>query len=110
VRAMRRTSQAPMKVYETTRTQVRFAAVLKDTSQAEIMETAMNEYIERHAEDFALGLKHAREALLAGPIATAAYLLDEDIEDLQKVAGSAEPRPRSGTSRGERSRTTEEVD
>lgn len=46
----------------------------------------MNYYV----EEFILGLKHAREALRAGPIATAAYLLDEDIEDLQKVAGVAE--------------------
>ncbi|MGI8407588.1 MAG: hypothetical protein ACR2L3_03670 [Actinomycetota bacterium] len=79
--AARRTSRTPMKVYEATRIQARYAAALKDTTQAEIVETAMNEYIERHAEEFALGLKHAREALSAGPVATAAYLLDEDIED-----------------------------
>jgi hypothetical protein len=97
-----------MKVYETTRTQARYAATFKDTTQAEIMESAMNEYIERHAEEFALGLKHAREALSGGSVATAAYLLDEDIEDLRKVAGSDDPSPRLDTGTGERSRTTQE--
>lgn len=99
-----------MKVYEATRIQARYAAALKDTTQAEIMETAMNEYIERHAEEFALGLKHARAALSAGPIATAAYLLDEDIEDLRKVAGSDDPSLRPDTGTGGRSRTTQEVE
>lgn len=106
--AARRTSRTPMKVYETTRTQARYAATFKDTTQAEIMESAMNEYIERHAEEFALGLKHAREALSGGSVATAAYLLDEDIEDLRKVAGSDEPSPRPDTGTGGRSRTTQE--
>lgn len=104
----RRTSRTPMKVYESTRIQARYAATFKDTTQAEIMESAMNEYIERHAEEFALGLKHAREALSGGSVATAAYLLDEDIEDLRRVAGSDDPSPLPDTGRGERSRTTQE--
>jgi hypothetical protein len=89
--AARRTAQAPMKVFEKTRSQARFAAVVTETTQAEIMETAMNEYIERHAEEFALGLKHAHEALLGGTIETLAYVLDADPEVIRRIAGDVDP-------------------
>lgn len=93
----KRMSKTPVKVYETTREKIRLAAAVKDTLQAEIMEAAVDEYIERHAEDFALGLKLAREALLAGQAETAAYLLDEDVETVRRVAGSSVPTPHVGT-------------
>jgi hypothetical protein len=98
----KRMSKTPVKVYETTREKIRIAAAVRDTIQAEIMEAAVDEYIERHAEDFALGLKLAREALLAGHVETAAYLLDEDVEAVRRVAGSSAPTPPEGT--GARSR------
>lgn len=85
----KRMSKTPVKVYEATREKIRLAAALKGTIQAEVMEVAVDEYIERHSEDFALGLKHAREALLAGPVSAVAYLLDEDDpEKLRRVGGS----------------------
>lgn len=99
----KRMSRTPVKVYEATREKIRIAAAVKNTIQAEVMEAAVDEYIERHAEDFALGLKLAREALLAGPVETAAYILDEDVEAVRRVAGSSAPTPPAGT--GEPSRT-----
>ena len=98
----KRMSKTPVKVYETTREKIRIAAAIRGTVQAEVMEAAVDEYIERHAEDFALGLKLAREALLAGHAETAAYLLDEDVEAVRRVAGSSAPTPPVGT--GARSR------
>lgn len=93
----KRMSKTPVKVYETTREKIRIGAAIRDTMQAEFMEVAVDEYIERHAEDFALGLKLAREALLAGHAETAAYLLDEDVDAIRRVAGSSAPTPPEGT-------------
>jgi hypothetical protein len=90
----RGTSQAPVKVYETTKEQLRFMAAIADRTQAEIMESAVNEYLERPAEDFARGLKRARDALLRGKLDAVAYLVDEDVEDVRRVAGTAAPKPR----------------
>src|SRR6266542_632896 len=102
VTMVKRMSKTPVKVYERTREKIRIAAAIRDTMQAEFMEAAVDEYIERHAEDFALGLKLAREALLAGQAETAAYLLDEDVDAIRRVAGSSAPTPPEGT--GARSR------
>ena len=55
---------------------------------------------ERSAEEFALGLKRAREALSAGPIETLAYVMNEDVESIRDVAGEIESdlfKPRSLT-------------
>ena len=90
-----KTSDSPIKVYEATKEQVRLAAAVTGLNQASIVETAMNEYLERHAEEFALGLKKAREALFAGKAATIAYVLGEDAEDVARVAGAAAaPEPK----------------
>jgi len=90
----RSTSRAPVKVYETTKEQLRFMAAIADRTQAELMETAVNEYLERHAEDFALGLKRARDSLFRGKLDAVAYLLGEDVDDVRRVAGAATPQPR----------------
>jgi hypothetical protein len=89
--AARRTSQTPMKVYERTRSQARYAAALKETTQAEIVEMAMNEYIERHVEEFALGLKQAREALFIGANSALAYVMNEDADEIRDVVGDLDP-------------------
>ncbi len=90
-RQTKRTSQSPVKVYERTKTQIRFAASIQDRPQAEVMEAAMDEYIERHVEDFALGLKHASEALLGGTVQTLAYVMKEDSEVVRSVIGEVDP-------------------
>lgn len=89
-----KTSDSPIKVYEATKEQVRLAAAVTGLSQASIVETAMNEYVERHEEEFTLGLKKAREALFAGKTAAIAYVLGEDADDVARVAGAAAPEPK----------------
>lgn len=89
----RKVSSTPIKVYESTHERVRLAAGILGTTQAEMVDKAMDEYVARHPEDFALGLKRAREALFEGPVAAAAYLLDEDPEALQRVAGPEDAKP-----------------
>jgi predicted DNA-binding protein len=101
----RRTSLSPVKVFDRTRTRLQYAAGLLRKTQAEIMEAAVDEYIEHHIEDFAVGLKEAREALLGGAVATLAHVSGEDPEVVQSVAGDVDPdvfKPR----KVERSRTT----
>ncbi|MFA5890838.1 MAG: hypothetical protein WDA27_07795 [Actinomycetota bacterium] len=90
----RQTSHQPIKVYESTKEQVRLMAAVSSLNQAEIVESAVNEYLERHAEEFALGLKRAREALFRGKHDAIAYLLDENVDDVRRVAGSAPAEPR----------------
>lgn len=74
-------SPSPIKVDEITKEQIRLAAAFAGCRQSEIVQRAMSEFVERHAEDFALGLKNAREALFAGQTETIAYLLDENVEE-----------------------------
>ncbi len=91
MQAAKRTIQHPLKVYERTKTQVRLAASIFDRSQAQVVEAAMDEYIERHIEDFDLGLKHAREALLGGAVPTLAYVMKEDPTAVRDVVGEIDP-------------------
>ena len=84
-----KTSAAPIKVFEGTKEQVRLMAAVSNLNQSEIVESAVNEYLERHAEEFALGLKRAREVLSSGKHDAIAYLLDEDVENVRRVAGAA---------------------
>lgn len=85
---MKKTSDSPVKVSERTKERVRYAAVLSGRSQGDILDAAVNEYVTRHAEDFAVGLKRARAALFDGETAAVAYLLDEDEEAVRRVSGS----------------------
>jgi hypothetical protein len=86
---LRKTSDAPVKVSDRTKERVRYAAVLSGRSQGEVLDAAVDEYITRHAEDFAVGLKRARSALFNGDEAAVAYLLDEDEEAVRRVSGAA---------------------
>lgn len=53
---MKKTSDAPVKVSDRTKKRVRFAAVLSGRSQGDMLDAAVDEYITRHSEDFAVGL------------------------------------------------------
>lgn len=89
---MPNTHPSPLKVSGETRERVRLIAAITGRTQAEIVDEAVGQFVERHAEDFALGLKRAREALLGGDVSTAAYLLNEDPDEVARVAGaSADP-------------------
>ncbi|MBA3431035.1 MAG: hypothetical protein H0U16_06090 [Actinobacteria bacterium] len=72
---MKKKSDSPVKVSEGTKERIRIAAAVRGCSQADILDAAVNEYIDRHTEEFATGLKRAGEALFEGREAEVAYLI-----------------------------------
>lgn len=81
-------SQAPIKVNEQTKERIRYLAALTDATQAEIVDRAVSEYAERHAGEIAAGMERARTVLSSGDAPIAAYLLDEPVEAVERVAGT----------------------
>jgi predicted transcriptional regulator len=79
--------QAPIKVNEETKERIRYLAALTDATQAEIVDRAVSEYAARHAEEIAAGMERARAVLSSGDAAIAAYLLDEPVEAVERIAG-----------------------
>src|SRR5271167_1763192 len=65
-------AQSPIKVHEATKEKVRYAALMAGLKQAELVERAVDEYVERHREDFAQRMEQAQRALLGGKSATLA--------------------------------------
>lgn len=80
-------SQAPIKVSEQTKERIRYLAALTDATQAEIVDRAVSEYAARHADEIAAGMERARAVLASGDAAIAAYLLDEPLKAVERVAG-----------------------
>jgi hypothetical protein len=72
---IKRKSDSPVKVSEETKERIRIAAAVSGRSQADILDAAVDEYITRHAQDFATGLKRARATLFEGQEAHVAYLM-----------------------------------
>ncbi len=97
-------AQSPIKVHEATKEKVRYAALMAGLKQAELVERAVDEYVERHRELFALRMEHAEKALLGGKTSTLAYSLGVDEADVERVGGIASNqlggsrRPRRATS------------
>jgi hypothetical protein len=96
-------AQSPIKVHEATKEKVRYAALMAGLKQAELVERAVDEYVERHREDFAQRMEQAQEALLGGKSTTLAYSLGVSETDVQRVGGVAADqlgarRPRRATS------------
>lgn len=96
-------ANSPIKVHESTKEKVRYAALMAGLQQAQLVERAVDEYVERHREEFGQRMEHAREALLGGKASTLAYTTDVSQEDVARVGG-VEPdqvgsrRPRRATS------------
>ena len=82
-------SQAPIKVHEQTKERIRYLAALTDATQADVVDRAVAEFAERHANEIANGMRRAREVLAGGDAAIAAYLLNEPLESVKRVAGSS---------------------
>lgn len=80
-------SQSPIKVHETTKEKVRFAASMTGLKQAEIVEKAVDEYVERHREAFAARIERARQALLGGKASAIAYASGATVEDVERLGG-----------------------
>jgi hypothetical protein len=97
-------AQSPIKVHEATKEKVRYAALMAGLKQAELVERAVDEYVERHREDFAQRMEQAYQALLGGKTATLAYSLGVEEADVQRVGGVSSDqlggsrRPRRATS------------
>ena len=82
-------AQSPIKVHEATKEKVRYAAMMAGLKQTELVERAVDEYVERHREDFAQRMEQAREALLGGKAAALAYSVGVDATDVERVGGVA---------------------
>ena len=97
------TAQSPIKVYESTKERVRHAALLCGCNQAELVDRAVSEYVERHRDEFSSRMDRAREALLGGKAAALAHTLGVSETDVERVGGVADQpaasrKPRRTTS------------
>ena len=79
-------NQAPIKVSGETKERIRYLAALTDTTQAQVVDRAVEEYAARHADAINQAIERAR-LLLAGGDAIAAHLPDIPAEDTQRIAG-----------------------
>jgi predicted nucleotidyltransferase len=106
-------AQSPIKVHESTKEKVRYAALMAGLKQAELVERAVDEYVERHREQFAQRMERAHEALLGGKTSTLADSLDLRPADVERVGRvrtdqlGGSRRPRRATSNHASSATTQ---
>lgn len=97
-------AQSPIKVHESTKEKIRYAALMAGLKQAELVERAVDEYVEHHRDQFAQRMDRAREALLGGKASTLAYSLGVNEPDVARVGGVASDqldgsrKPRRATS------------
>ncbi|MGI8863659.1 MAG: hypothetical protein ACR2JH_04540 [Solirubrobacteraceae bacterium] len=80
-------AQSPIKVHEATKEKVRYAASMTGLNQAEIVEQAVDEYVERHREEFTARIERARQALLGGEASAIAYASGVTVEDVERLGG-----------------------
>lgn len=80
-------AQSPIKVHESTKEKVRYAASMTGLQQSEIVERAVDEYIERHRAHFAARIERARQALLGGDTAALAYMSGVTEADVARLGG-----------------------
>lgn len=73
--------QGPIKVAEATREKIRYAAAVSQMTQGRLVETAIDEYLTRHAADINAGIERARAALRADGPEPVAYLLGEGADE-----------------------------
>lgn len=82
-------AESPIKVHETTKEKVRAAALATGLKQAEFVEKAVDEYVERHRDYFAVRLERARVALLGGEASALAYATGVAEEEVARLGGVA---------------------
>jgi hypothetical protein len=80
-------AQSPIKVHEATKEKVRYAALMSGLKQAELVERAVDEYVDRHRDQFAQRMERAQQALLGGKASTLAYSLGIEEADVQRLGG-----------------------
>jgi len=77
-------AQSPIKVHESTKEKVRYAALMAGLKQAELVELAVDEYVERHRVEFGRRMEQAREALLGDKASALAYATGVSEEDVER--------------------------
>ena len=85
-------AQSPIKVNEETKERIRYLAALVDTTQADVVDRAVQEYAVRHADLIEKGIDAARSVLAIGDVAIAAHLLDVPDEAVRRIAGPRHQR------------------
>jgi hypothetical protein len=80
-------AQSPIKVHEATKEKVRYAALMSGLKQAELVERAVDEYVDRHRDQFAQRMERAQQALLGGKASALAYSLGIEESDVQRLGG-----------------------
>lgn len=71
------TTESPLKVQKTTKERVRLGAAVLGCTQGEFVDKAVSEYLTNHKDVFESRVDSARDALLGGDEAMAAYLRGE---------------------------------
>ncbi|MDQ2943065.1 MAG: hypothetical protein M3R21_05270 [Candidatus Dormibacteraeota bacterium] len=80
-------TEAPIKVSRKTHERARLMAAVLGVTQGEIVDRAMAEFIESHADDLSHRVERARSALLGGDEAMLAYLSGVDAEEIKRLGG-----------------------
>lgn len=70
-------TQSPIKVNEQTKERIRYLAALTATTQADVVDRAVQEFAVRHADLVEKGIDRARSVLAGGDAAIAAHLLKD---------------------------------
>jgi predicted transcriptional regulator len=81
------TAQSPVKLRPEAKEKLRLAAALTGQSQADVLETAVDEYLARNEAELARGLEQARAVLSGGQNAVVAYALGKSEAEIDRVAG-----------------------
>jgi predicted transcriptional regulator len=85
-------SQSPIKVSPQTKDRVRYLAALTDSTQAQLVDRAIEEYAVRHADLIEKGIANARAVLAGGDAAIAAHLLNVPEDAVRRVVGGRSAR------------------
>ena len=68
---------------------IRYVAALVDTTQAEVVDRAVQEFAVRHGDLIEQGIDQARSVLACGDAVVAAHLIGRPVGDVQIVSGRA---------------------
>jgi predicted ribosome-associated RNA-binding protein Tma20 len=81
--------QVPIKVNVEKKMPIRYVAALVDTTQAEVVDRAVQEFAVRPADLIEQGIDQARSVLACGDAVVAAHLIGRPVDDVQIVSGRA---------------------
>ena len=85
-------TQSPIKVNEETKERIRYLAALIDTTQAEVVDRAIQEFAVRHTDLVEKGIDRARSVLASGDAAIAAHVLDVPLDAVERISGRPKKR------------------